>query len=465
MPAPPPVAAQLKITQLWRGEVMAERVLGEAPATIGHLPGCMFILPDLGIPAFYQLFAYTEAGLVLNLHSAMRGTLSIGGRTTEVSELLGGAKQRSVILNVKDWGLVELGEGAGGEGTEAEHQFFFQLGAPALAVGSSLGPDFVPVVASYGYSVFIHAVAVVLIFLFYVKDDKDTSRQVFARLITPKETPAATKAEEPPPDKAAASADDGEDKAPPASTAGEGGKSGGEGDRPRSRSPEGPPKGDPMVTKVLNRGVLKHRDKLAAFGEKNALDKRLDSALARMKGPYAEGGLGFGAGHGTGVGAGTGTGTLTRGTGTGPGGDGTAHNDVVTAEAIKTGGVRSPRGGGKGTGVTETKVSVSTGEPDGDFGDLTQEQILKVVKAHQGAITYCFEKELQRVPGLQGKIVLTWRIDDTGKVTSSKVKSSTMGNANVEDCLARQVRSWKFPAPSGGSQAVVNFPFFFQKRG
>jgi hypothetical protein len=145
-----------------------------------------------------------------------------------------------------------------------------------------------------------------------------------------------------------------------------------------------------------------------------------------------------------------GTGTLTRGTGNGPGGGGTAHADIVTQGVIKTGGTRAPRGTPGGVGVKEADVSVSTGDAEGDFGGLTEEQVLKVVKGKQNAFLYCFEKELQRSPSIGGKIVVTWQIAASGTVKSARVKTSNVGSAAVDDCVTRTVRGLRFPQAANG---------------
>jgi TonB family protein len=116
-------------------------------------------------------------------------------------------------------------------------------------------------------------------------------------------------------------------------------------------------------------------------------------------------------------------------------------------------------------GVKEATVSVSTGAADGDFGGLTEEQVLKVVKAKQNAFLYCFEKELQRSPNIGGKIVVTWHIQAPGNVKSARVKSSTVGSAAVDDCVSRTVRGLRFPQAANGQDTVVNtFPFIFARR-
>jgi hypothetical protein len=50
-----------------------------------------------------------------------------------------------------------------------------------------------------------------------------------------------------------------------------------------------------------------------------------------------------------------------------------------------------------------------------------------------------------------------------GTVTSAKVKSTTMRNGAVEDCIVRQVQRMKFPKPKGGRKAVVSYPFIFSQ--
>jgi len=47
----------------------------------------------------------------------------------------------------------------------------------------------------------------------------------------------------------------------------------------------------------------------------------------------------------------------------------------------------------------------------------------------------------------------------------SKVASSTMGNSQVEDCIAKAVRRWTFPSPEGGGVVIVTYPFVLAPAG
>lgn len=466
---------QLRVTQVWRGEIMEERIFA-APTTVrfGPAKGCEFVIPDLGLPPSFAMFRPSAKGYVLTLGQGMSGRLHLGGQEQAVEEFVAGGGPvdraegsagsfRAVPVGPGDWGIVKLD----GEG---HHTVVFQFTAPEEKLPANHFQDGELLRPSFAFSLFLHGVLLALVWVFL---DYRPNRMVVTGIheamtgyLVRRPEPIVPPPEEKGAEKKAGT-EDGDPEAPAASTAGDPGKAGGEGDKPRARDPEpgpaAPSSRDAIVRAVRNQGILKHRDKLAAVTGRGALDDRLAMATSRLKGPLADGGAGSGTGRGTGVGPGIGTGTLTRGGGTGPGGGGTAHADIVTSGVIDTGGSRAPRGTPGGKGVSEVAVSVSTGKAEGDLGDLTAEQINKVVLAHKNAIQYCFVKELQRYPNLDGKVIVTWWIGPSGTVTHAKIRSSTMNNAAVEDCIVRQVRKWKFPAP-GGSQPVVNYPFIFAKR-
>ncbi len=86
-------------------------------------------------------------------------------------------------------------------------------------------------------------------------------------------------------------------------------------------------------------------------------------------------------------------------------------------------------------------------------------QIRAVVIGHKGALQACYELEARTDPSLHGGVTVSWRVDASGAVTEADLVGSTLGNARVEGCVLRQVRSWRFPATGTGGQ--VTFPFAF----
>jgi TonB family protein len=452
----------LRVVQIWRGEVIEEQTFFHAsPVTLGGRRDSAFVTPDLGLGDGYALFRPRQTGWVLALARGMTGKLCLRGETRPVAEARTAPDTAcDVPLDVGDWGIVQL-DGLG------EHTFYFQLQAPVNKVGRGPWRDLDDLVPAALFALTL--VGVLLLVVFVVGDPASGRRpgagadSLAAYLVhRPKAAP-------PPPEPTSrdpmAGVDKGDEKAKPAAASGKAGKSGGAGDTERARTTrEGevaPSSQTALQRAIENRGILKHRAELAAIGGRGALDESLGLATARLYGSNLAGGGGSGLGLGFGVGLGTGSGTLTRGGEGGPGGGGTAHDDVVTKETIETGGVRAAKGVAEGRKVTEVKVTAGAEGMEGDFGDLSKEQIRKVVLSHMSAVNYCYEKELQSDPSLRGNVVVNFRVDDTGTVTASKVVSSTLSNPAVGDCIARQVRKWKFPP---GSEAVVNIPFGFTAR-
>ena len=70
------------------------------------------------------------------------------------------------------------------------------------------------------------------------------------------------------------------------------------------------------------------------------------------------------------------------------------------------------------------------------------------------------ESQLLADPSLSGKIIVFWKIGLDGQVTEASIKSSTMKNNRVEECLTKAVRRLRFDKPDGGI-CVVEFPFVF----
>ena len=94
-------------------------------------------------------------------------------------------------------------------------------------------------------------------------------------------------------------------------------------------------------------------------------------------------------------------------------------------------------------------------------GFLSREQVERVVRRHHRGIRYCYERELQDDPELEGSIVVNFTIDIDGQVSRRSIESNTMGNRNVESCLLREVGRMRFPEPDG-SMVVVSYPFSFR---
>ena len=97
-------------------------------------------------------------------------------------------------------------------------------------------------------------------------------------------------------------------------------------------------------------------------------------------------------------------------------------------------------------------------------GSLDKHIIKRVIRLHINEVRFCYEQELGTHPELAGKVAVQFVISDDGKVTTSFVSSTTLGNLRVETCIAQAVRRWAFPAVKGGGLVIVNYPFVLLPR-
>jgi TonB family protein len=117
--------------------------------------------------------------------------------------------------------------------------------------------------------------------------------------------------------------------------------------------------------------------------------------------------------------------------------------------------------GGKGERAVSGKVTTLTRQfkREGQ-GELSKEEIMRVINANIGQIQYCYEKALRTQPGLSGRVVLEWTVNTSGKVTVVKVAQSSLASNDATRCMMDKLRGWKFPQPKGGNVTIV-FPFVF----
>lgn len=97
--------------------------------------------------------------------------------------------------------------------------------------------------------------------------------------------------------------------------------------------------------------------------------------------------------------------------------------------------------------------------------DLDRAYIAEQMKELLPLVKECFEAGLERQPGLAGKILLRFTIVGQegigGLVSDSQVvdDKSTLKDAAVRECIQESMYAAQFPAPAGGGQTVVEYPF------
>jgi hypothetical protein len=153
--------------------------------------------------------------------------------------------------------------------------------------------------------------------------------------------------------------------------------------------------------------------------------------------------------------------------GTGAGGADTGLPLIGGAPGLRTigkGGGNDgvgPGYGDRGGRLRTRAASAPVFVPSGPIvrGGLDKEIVRRVVRQHLNEVRFCYEQSLARRPSLAGRVVASFSIAPTGRVLSSVLQSSTLGEPTVEACIVGAVRRWGFPAPAGGGVVIVSYPF------
>jgi TonB family protein len=116
--------------------------------------------------------------------------------------------------------------------------------------------------------------------------------------------------------------------------------------------------------------------------------------------------------------------------------------------------------GGRGQRVPQVRQAKATVS-----GSLDRDIVRRIVRAHINEVRNCYNMGLTRDPSLTGRVEVNFLITESGKVGSSAVAGSTLGDAAVEACIAKAVRRWQFPKPPGGGTVAVSYPFLLDPGG
>lgn len=141
--------------------------------------------------------------------------------------------------------------------------------------------------------------------------------------------------------------------------------------------------------------------------------------------------------------------------GAGAGGGGT----VVTGELIDIETVGAGAGGDLAS--ADPSAIGGSGGGAGVAGSYrSNASLLAVVRKYAAGIQFCYDNQLKREPGLEGKMVIVLTVLASGQVSEASIAEDSLGSAALRECVLVQVREWKFPAIPEG---VVTFrtPFVF----
>ena len=109
----------------------------------------------------------------------------------------------------------------------------------------------------------------------------------------------------------------------------------------------------------------------------------------------------------------------------------------------------------------ENDKRVWVGDETFVVGALDRTDIDAYIRRNLAKVLWCYENGLKKNPNLAGRVVINFIISESGDVISAKVHRTTLGSAEVENCVAEQIKKIKFPKPKGGI-VIVTYPFVFK---
>ncbi len=466
LPRPSSSDGSLQLAVLFNDFVVKEELFrGAINVTLGTHKGATVPLdhPSIGATG-YTLVEGQGGSMTLTVAPWMSGDIYVGGQRYQVADAASVPGARS------SGGTVSLP-------LTAETRARIVIGDLTLFLRQSTRQ---PLIMPFGLDVTQWSFSIVSLLLhifvvgalmYYVQapdlgGDRFDIREIYAQIELIDEIE-----EEPPPPEEVAAEEEAEEpeQAPGEAAAGEEGRAGQE-DIPPEQEPgrmavEGDATSPEQVelmreearAAVQNRGVLASMNNMptSAFG--SALPNGMDAINA------------IGAVNGTAAGGAYGQGGLGR-FGGGIGGGGRSMAGGFSGGPIA---LRSRDNGALQAGVRENlQVTERTQTASVDIsgavdiqGQLDREIIQRVVREHRREIRSCYESVLQRNRDLEGRVSINWVISPDGAVAGASIASSTLNSEEVESCVVRRIRQWRFPEPRGGGTVRVNYPFDFAAGG
>ncbi len=96
---------------------------------------------------------------------------------------------------------------------------------------------------------------------------------------------------------------------------------------------------------------------------------------------------------------------------------------------------------------------------------VDREEIRAKLREHLKDVKACYDASLSLNPELNGKIVIDWKVDDTGTVTKISVNSpkTTLKDTGVQSCVLEKLKAIVFPPAPKGGDVTISYPFIFSK--
>ena len=116
---------------------------------------------------------------------------------------------------------------------------------------------------------------------------------------------------------------------------------------------------------------------------------------------------------------------------------------------------------GDSGGTSEAASPTADGLPAHDESDsLNAITLTDIARLHYMELRSCYEAQLKDNPQLQGMVEVELTIDSNGHIREGRITNDTMGNPDLQFCIAQRILGWKFP-PHADESLTIQFPFEF----
>jgi flagellar biosynthesis GTPase FlhF len=95
--------------------------------------------------------------------------------------------------------------------------------------------------------------------------------------------------------------------------------------------------------------------------------------------------------------------------------------------------------------------------------DMVQQQLRLHMRKKSPKIRGCLERQLKRDSSISGKMIVVVRVVPSGKVTTVKITPEKFEGSFIEECLTKEIRTWKF-ASFKGDTVDLTIPLLLQGR-
>ncbi len=119
-------------------------------------------------------------------------------------------------------------------------------------------------------------------------------------------------------------------------------------------------------------------------------------------------------------------------------------------------------GGSGGAGRPQVRIAAPAAIAGSEASGAGRQPgaLMAVVQRHAAAVRFCYNRFLQKRPGVSGQVVLRLTVAADGSVTAANVARTTLNDSELESCVMGQAREWRF-APAEEASFTFDVPFVF----